>query len=371
MAVLEIQANGDTAVSKEAIVNAGQSLEDPLMRVSTMNTHRWKHKDKLSHITPVTLPPRDHLGSRLKSHRAGCFPQEFTQSCLRHEAKLRPTAHDLLFHRVLFEVHSLKLLAAHCLINNQCEFLNRRRTPSCAYQSLPENPSENQTTESTCIRSADAPTCLLHLQICSQKIVWRRKPSPSTPTPSWRRSSMTTERECSSSKISHAPPLFLSSVHEYREKHSAHCGPLCVSSRPADIPTCPLWSSTSFWRMWSKCGDSIRIGGVMPQHEAQRVCPVPSSGMGSTPWWTLPRPGLTLSPEPCPCPRSRWRRSRRRRLNPRRQNRGRWDEIALNKQQPHIWQPHEILNKLSDISRMPVYDQLKDIFSWLGCPDAL
>lgn len=38
MAVLEIQANGDTAVSKEAIVNAGQSLEDPLMRVSVKNT---------------------------------------------------------------------------------------------------------------------------------------------------------------------------------------------------------------------------------------------------------------------------------------------------------------------------------------------
>uniref|UniRef100_A0A673YZE1 Nuclear receptor binding protein 2b n=1 Tax=Salmo trutta TaxID=8032 RepID=A0A673YZE1_SALTR len=34
-------------------------------------------------------------------------------------AKQRPTAHDLLFHRVLFEVHSLKLLAAHCLISNQ------------------------------------------------------------------------------------------------------------------------------------------------------------------------------------------------------------------------------------------------------------
>ncbi len=33
MAVLEIQANGDSVVSKEAIVNAGQSLEDPLMRV--------------------------------------------------------------------------------------------------------------------------------------------------------------------------------------------------------------------------------------------------------------------------------------------------------------------------------------------------
>lgn len=39
--------------------------------------------------------------------------------CVRHNPCLRPTAHDLLFHRVLFEVHSLKLLAAHCLINNQ------------------------------------------------------------------------------------------------------------------------------------------------------------------------------------------------------------------------------------------------------------
>ncbi|KAG9347751.1 hypothetical protein JZ751_003765 [Albula glossodonta] len=76
MAVLEIQANGDAIVSKEAISSAGQSLEDPLMR-------------------------------------------EFTESCVRHEAKMRPTAHDLLFHRVLFEVHSLKLLAAHCFINNQ------------------------------------------------------------------------------------------------------------------------------------------------------------------------------------------------------------------------------------------------------------
>lgn len=47
--------------------------------------------------------------------------QEFIQSCVRTEAKTRPTAHDLLFHRVLFEVHSLKLLAAHCFINNQCK----------------------------------------------------------------------------------------------------------------------------------------------------------------------------------------------------------------------------------------------------------
>lgn len=43
MAVLEIQANGDTAVSKEAIVNAGQSLEDALMRVSVQNTNATLH----------------------------------------------------------------------------------------------------------------------------------------------------------------------------------------------------------------------------------------------------------------------------------------------------------------------------------------
>ena len=34
MAVLEIQANGDTVVSKEAITNAAQSLEDPLIKAS-------------------------------------------------------------------------------------------------------------------------------------------------------------------------------------------------------------------------------------------------------------------------------------------------------------------------------------------------
>lgn len=41
MAVLEIQANGDTPVSKEAIAHAGQSLEDPLMRVSHTSTRRY------------------------------------------------------------------------------------------------------------------------------------------------------------------------------------------------------------------------------------------------------------------------------------------------------------------------------------------
>ncbi|NWH44605.1 NRBP2 protein, partial [Fregata magnificens] len=76
MAVLEIQTNGDTRVSEEAIVRARHSVDDPNMR-------------------------------------------EFILSCLTLNPDKRPTANNLLFHRVLFEVHSLKLLAAHCFINNQ------------------------------------------------------------------------------------------------------------------------------------------------------------------------------------------------------------------------------------------------------------
>ncbi|NWR95787.1 NRBP2 protein, partial [Furnarius figulus] len=76
MAVLEIQTNGDTRVSEEAIVRARHSLDDPNMR-------------------------------------------EFILSCLTLNPDKRPTANNLLFHRVLFEVHSLKLLAAHCFINHQ------------------------------------------------------------------------------------------------------------------------------------------------------------------------------------------------------------------------------------------------------------
>ncbi|XP_036137171.1 nuclear receptor-binding protein 2 isoform X1 [Molossus molossus] len=76
MAVLEIQANGDTRVTEEAIARARHSLSDPNMR-------------------------------------------EFILSCLARDPAHRPSAHNLLFHRVLFEVHSLKLLAAHCFIQHQ------------------------------------------------------------------------------------------------------------------------------------------------------------------------------------------------------------------------------------------------------------
>ncbi len=46
MAVLEIQGNGDSAVSKEAIANAGQSLEDPLMRVRVQGWVMFNRHDR-------------------------------------------------------------------------------------------------------------------------------------------------------------------------------------------------------------------------------------------------------------------------------------------------------------------------------------
>ena len=43
--------------------------------------------------------------------------KDFIRKCLRKKPEERPTARELLFHPVLFEVHSLKLLAAHILVN--------------------------------------------------------------------------------------------------------------------------------------------------------------------------------------------------------------------------------------------------------------
>ncbi|KAF2893694.1 hypothetical protein ILUMI_12478 [Ignelater luminosus] len=77
MAALEIQGNGDSGnvVTEENITKTVDSLEDDQQR-------------------------------------------DFIKRCLHVDPKERPTARELLFHPLLFEVHSLKLLAAHCLVKN-------------------------------------------------------------------------------------------------------------------------------------------------------------------------------------------------------------------------------------------------------------
>ncbi|XP_022102298.1 nuclear receptor-binding protein-like [Acanthaster planci] len=76
MAVVEIPTNGDNKhISREAINNAIGQLEDPLQR-------------------------------------------DFIRKCVG-PVTTRPTARELLFHNVLFEVHSLKLLSAHCYVRNE------------------------------------------------------------------------------------------------------------------------------------------------------------------------------------------------------------------------------------------------------------
>lgn len=77
MAALEIQGNGDSgvAVTEENIKKTIESLDDAQQ-------------------------------------------QDFIRKCLQADPFNRPSARELLFHPVLFEVHSLKLLAAHALVRS-------------------------------------------------------------------------------------------------------------------------------------------------------------------------------------------------------------------------------------------------------------
>lgn len=45
--------------------------------------------------------------------------QDFIRQCLRKDPADRPSARELLFHQILFEVHSLKLLSAHAIVDSK------------------------------------------------------------------------------------------------------------------------------------------------------------------------------------------------------------------------------------------------------------
>jgi len=66
-----------------------------------------------------TLVTEDHINRTIESLEPDELPiNDFVRKCINDTAVNRPTARQLLFHSVLFEVPSLKLLSAHALVNN-------------------------------------------------------------------------------------------------------------------------------------------------------------------------------------------------------------------------------------------------------------
>ncbi len=55
---------------------------------------------------------------------------DFIRACLKTEPELRPTARGLLFHRALFEVSPLRLLAAHTVVRCSGSAVNLSRSSS-------------------------------------------------------------------------------------------------------------------------------------------------------------------------------------------------------------------------------------------------
>lgn len=62
-----------------------------------------------------TLVTQDHINRTIES-LDNPLQKDLIYQCLTADFEKRPSARTLLFHPVLFEVHALKLLAAHVLV---------------------------------------------------------------------------------------------------------------------------------------------------------------------------------------------------------------------------------------------------------------
>ena len=74
--------------------------------------------------------------------------EEFIRSCIVENPKNRPSARELLFRPILFEVHQLKLLAAHVVTNHDFQLQDNllhknKRLPSEAFATVRKLPLDN------------------------------------------------------------------------------------------------------------------------------------------------------------------------------------------------------------------------------------
>ncbi|CAH2246155.1 jg4595 [Pararge aegeria aegeria] len=84
--------------------------------------------DSGSHVT------EDHIARTVESLEEP-RQKDFIYRCINKDPAKRPTARELLFHPLLFEVHSLKLLAAHTLVNTSAN-ISETITDECDSRKL-------------------------------------------------------------------------------------------------------------------------------------------------------------------------------------------------------------------------------------------
>jgi len=87
--------------------------------------------------------------------------KDFIRKCLYEDPTKRPKARQLLFHPVLFEVHSLKLLAAHTLVKNPAS-VNESMTDEAIHRYYGNNAimasiNVDKETDDKCYRLSDFP----------------------------------------------------------------------------------------------------------------------------------------------------------------------------------------------------------------------
>ncbi|CAG7719816.1 unnamed protein product [Allacma fusca] len=114
----------------------------------------------------------DHIQRTIESLEVQEEPpmmNDFIRKCLQHDPENRPTAHELLFHPVLFEVPSLKLLSAHALVSSAAnisetitdEVLHRHYGPEIVVAEIKHPESSIEDSEKTAstlqFRMSDVP----------------------------------------------------------------------------------------------------------------------------------------------------------------------------------------------------------------------